>query len=102
MAILDLKLAESPCFGSGTVVSALLLVIRRLSNVPRWLATIMNQGSPCTSGLAGWGMSIGEMFDLVKLALKCQELGRYSFFLSSVPLKVPGGVASPPSAVAIF
>jgi kynurenine formamidase len=53
-------------------------------------------------GLAGWGMPIGEMFDLENLAIQCRKLGRYSFFLSSVPLKVPGGVASPPCAVAIF
>jgi kynurenine formamidase len=53
-------------------------------------------------GLAGWGMPIGEMFDLENLAIQCRKLGRYSFFISSVPLKVPGGVASPPCAVAIF
>ncbi|WYZ35856.1 hypothetical protein EsH8_X_000503 [Colletotrichum jinshuiense] len=52
--------------------------------------------------LAGWGLPIGEMFDLEALSAKCQQLGRWSFFLSSVPLKVPGGVASPPNAVAIF
>ncbi|KAL8998567.1 MAG: hypothetical protein Q9169_002407 [Polycauliona sp. 2 TL-2023] len=86
--------------------------------------------------LAGWGMPIGEMFDLEKLAEHCEQEGRWSFFLSSVPLKVsrplygvsfsevlekpshaleafssfgltdqfqvPGGVASPPNAVAIF
>jgi len=38
--------------------------------------------------LAGWGCPIGEMFDLEKLAKKCQELGRWSFFVTSVPLKV--------------
>lgn len=53
-------------------------------------------------GLAGWGMPIGEMFDLEELAAQCEKLQRYSFFLSSVPLKVPCGVASPPCAVAIF
>ncbi|KIW08442.1 uncharacterized protein PV09_01345 [Verruconis gallopava] len=52
--------------------------------------------------LAGWGCPIGEMFDLEKLAEKCRQLGRWTFFVSSVPLKVPGGVASPPNAVAIF
>ncbi|KAH8196113.1 hypothetical protein TruAng_009712 [Truncatella angustata] len=52
--------------------------------------------------LGGWGLPIGEMFDLEALSKKCQELGRWSFFVSSVPLKVPGGVASPPNAVAIF
>lgn len=52
--------------------------------------------------LAGWGVPIGEMFDLEALAAKCTELGRWTLFISSVPLKVPGGVASPPNAVAIF
>lgn len=52
--------------------------------------------------LGGWGLPIGEMFDLETLSVKCQELKRWSFFLSSVPLKVPGGVASPPNAIAIF
>jgi kynurenine formamidase len=52
--------------------------------------------------LGGWGMPIGEMFDLEALSEKCHRTGRWSFFLCSVPLKVPGGVASPPNAVAIF
>ncbi|KAI9369507.1 hypothetical protein BJX61DRAFT_145916 [Aspergillus egyptiacus] len=52
--------------------------------------------------LSGWGMPIGEYFDLEELARCCREKGRWSFFLSSVPLKVPGGVASPPNAVAIL
>lgn len=52
--------------------------------------------------LGGWGVPIGELFDLEALSEKCKALGRWTFFLSSVPLKVPGGVASPPNAVAIF
>lgn len=38
--------------------------------------------------LAGWGLPIGELFDLEALARKCEELGRWSFFVSSVPLNV--------------
>ncbi len=38
--------------------------------------------------LAGWGMPIGEMFDLEKLGQYCKKTGRHSFFVSSVPLKV--------------
>ncbi|KAM5344380.1 hypothetical protein ACJ41O_012917 [Fusarium nematophilum] len=38
--------------------------------------------------LAGWGLPIGEMFDLEELAEKCAERKRWSFFLCSVPLKV--------------
>jgi len=40
--------------------------------------------------LAGWGMPIGELFDLEKLATECRRLNKWSFFFSSVPLKVPG------------
>ncbi|OAX81470.1 hypothetical protein ACJ72_04187 [Emergomyces africanus] len=52
--------------------------------------------------LAGWGVPIGELFDLEVLSRTCQELGRWTFFLSSVPLNMPGGVSSPPNAIAIF
>ncbi len=52
--------------------------------------------------LSGWGMPIGESFDLEALATKCKELSRWSFMFVSVPLNVPAGVASPPSAVAIL
>ncbi|KND86854.1 hypothetical protein TOPH_08519 [Tolypocladium ophioglossoides CBS 100239] len=52
--------------------------------------------------LAGWGMPIGELFDLEQLSEECRKRQRYTFFFSSVPLKVPGGVASPPNGVAIF
>lgn len=40
--------------------------------------------------LGGWGMPIGEMFDLEELAEHCRNSGRWTFFLSSVPLKVSG------------
>ncbi|KAK8170345.1 hypothetical protein BC567DRAFT_164023 [Phyllosticta citribraziliensis] len=52
--------------------------------------------------LAGWGMPIGEMFDLEALAATCRELGRWTFFVASMPLNMPGGVSSPPNAMAIF
>lgn len=51
--------------------------------------------------LAGWGMPIGEMFDLEALAKMCEE-GRWSFFVTSCPLHVPGGVSSPPNCMALF
>jgi hypothetical protein len=38
--------------------------------------------------LGGWGMPIGELFDLEGLAAHCKETRRKTFFLSSVPLKV--------------
>jgi len=52
--------------------------------------------------LAFWGTPIGELWDLEALAETCHRLGRYSFFLTSIPLNVPGGVASPPNAIAVF
>jgi hypothetical protein len=38
--------------------------------------------------LAGWGVPIGELFDLEKLAEECGRLKKWSFFFSSMPLKV--------------
>lgn len=52
--------------------------------------------------LAGWGMPIGELWDLELLAAKCEEVGRWSFLLTSQPLIIDGGVASPPNAMAIL
>ena len=52
--------------------------------------------------LAGWGCNIGELFDLEALSRECERQGRWSFFVNSMPCYVPGGVASPPNAVAIF
>ncbi|KAJ7142122.1 hypothetical protein C8R43DRAFT_1016383 [Mycena crocata] len=49
-----------------------------------------------------WGMPIGEMFDLEKLSEVCSQTHRYSFFLSSWPLNIIGGAASPPNAAAFF
>ncbi|KAH0836931.1 hypothetical protein FOPE_04725 [Fonsecaea pedrosoi] len=52
--------------------------------------------------LVWWGMPIGEMWDLEALAQKCQSLKRWTFFVTSAPLNVKGGVASPPNALAVF
>ncbi|GLA99246.1 hypothetical protein AtubIFM57143_007552 [Aspergillus tubingensis] len=52
--------------------------------------------------LAGWGMPIGELFDLEKLSKTCCEANRYSFFFTSAPMNAPGAVASPPNAFAFF
>jgi kynurenine formamidase len=38
--------------------------------------------------LAGWGMPLGEMFNLEKLAAYCEEKKRWTFFFSSMPLHV--------------
>ena len=47
-------------------------------------------------------MPIGELWDLEGLAAECELQKRWSFFLSSAPLNVPGGIASPPNVLAIF
>jgi kynurenine formamidase len=54
------------------------------------------------SMLSMWGMPIGELWDLEGLGEKCKELGRWTFLVVSKPLDVPGGVGSPPNALAIF
>ncbi|KAL8944019.1 MAG: hypothetical protein Q9216_000728 [Gyalolechia sp. 2 TL-2023] len=52
--------------------------------------------------LSGWGMPIGELFDLEKLARHCKKSNRWSFFVTSEVCNVTGGVASPANALAIF
>jgi kynurenine formamidase len=52
--------------------------------------------------LCGFGMPIGEMFDLEDLALQCEREKRWSFFVTSMPLNLRGGIASPPNATAVF
>lgn len=52
--------------------------------------------------LAGWGMPIGEVWNLEDLARECRRLQRWTFFFVSQPLDIPGGVASPANSVAIL
>ena len=52
--------------------------------------------------LGGWGCPIGEMFDLEALAIECKRQNRWTFFITSSPLSVEGGVASPPNIMAVF
>ncbi|SOV06917.1 uncharacterized protein UDID_05744 [Ustilago sp. UG-2017a] len=52
--------------------------------------------------LAMWGMPIGELFDLEGLAESCREQGRWTFYFSSWPLNLFGGVASTANASATF
>lgn len=52
--------------------------------------------------LVWWGAPIGEMWDLEGLAAECEKQKRWTFFLTSAPLHVPGGVGSPPGAIAVF
>ena len=52
--------------------------------------------------LALLGMPIGELWDLEALAEECQKQNRWTFFFTSAPLNITGGIASPPNALAIF
>ncbi|PWN87990.1 hypothetical protein FA10DRAFT_181511 [Acaromyces ingoldii] len=52
--------------------------------------------------LSGWGMLIGESWDLDRLAEACHQRRSYDFLLVSMPLSLPGGVASPSNAVAVL
>ncbi|PSK44719.1 hypothetical protein B9Z65_8928 [Elsinoe australis] len=52
--------------------------------------------------LAMWGMPLGEMLDLEKLAETCRKNNRWFFFFSSSPANMPGGVSSHVNGQAIF
>ena len=47
------------------------------------------------------GLPLGEMFALDALADDCALDGRYEFLITSAPLNLPHGVASPPNALAV-
>ncbi|KAJ4308966.1 hypothetical protein N0V94_009142 [Neodidymelliopsis sp. IMI 364377] len=49
-----------------------------------------------------WGMPIGELWNLEALSKKCKEQKRWTFLLTSSPANVPGGVGSPPNALALL
>lgn len=58
-------------------------------------------------GLHDWllallGIPIGELWNLEQLAEECAKRRKWTFFSTSAPLNVPGGVASPPNALAIL
>jgi len=47
------------------------------------------------------GLNIGELWYLEGLAADCAQDGVFEFMVTSAPLNVPGGVGSPPNALAI-
>ena len=51
---------------------------------------------------SGLSLPIGELSSLRELAGQCERLGRWTVFLTSQVLNVPGGVASPTNAIAIL
>jgi kynurenine formamidase len=54
-----------------------------------------------TRVLAMLGIPLGEFFDFDALADDCEGDGRWDFLFTSAPLTIPGGVGSPPNALAI-
>jgi kynurenine formamidase len=48
-----------------------------------------------------FGMALGELWWTEDLAADCAADGVYEMFLTSAPLHAPGGIGSPPNAVAI-
>lgn len=52
--------------------------------------------------LALWGMPLGEMVDLEKVAQLARKNGKYTFFFTSAPANVVGGVSSHVNGTAIF
>ena len=52
--------------------------------------------------LALWGVPIGEMVDLEKVAELAKKNNRWTFFVTSAPFRTIGGVASWLNATAIF
>jgi kynurenine formamidase len=52
--------------------------------------------------LGQFGMGIGELWSLDRLASRCLALGRHEFFLTSSPLHSTSGVGSPANALAIL
>jgi kynurenine formamidase len=51
--------------------------------------------------MAMLGIPLGEFFDLDPLADACAADGVYEFLFTSAPLRIPGGIGSPPNALAI-
>jgi kynurenine formamidase len=54
-----------------------------------------------TRVLALLGIPLGELFDFDPLAEDCAREGSYEFCFTSAPLRLPGGIGSPPNALAL-
>jgi hypothetical protein len=52
--------------------------------------------------ILGWGMPLGELFDLGGLARIAEKNKRWSFFLTVSPLNLQGGANTLSNTVAIF
>jgi hypothetical protein len=52
--------------------------------------------------LAGWGLPMGELFDLRELAETCARLKQWTFLFTSMALNIDASIATPPNAQAIL
>ncbi|KAJ5753037.1 hypothetical protein N7520_009954 [Penicillium odoratum] len=73
-----------------------------MGDSPTFEAWPAKEGYLHESLLALWGCPIGEMWDLERVARRCREMGKWSFFLTSAPANMPGGVGSHANATAIL
>ncbi|MGB4777348.1 cyclase family protein [Microbacterium sp.] len=48
------------------------------------------------------GLTIGEMWNLDELAVRCAHVGRFEFLLSAPPLPITGAVGSPINPIAVL
>lgn len=69
--------------------------------VEPWPWDVKNEGALHYRTLSLLGLPIGEQFNLEELAADCAQDRVYECMLVSVPLYLPGGIASPPNAVAM-
>jgi hypothetical protein len=52
--------------------------------------------------LAGFGMPLGELFDLEAIAAVSEKIKRWTFYLTVCPLNIKGGIATVANTMAIF
>jgi Putative cyclase len=73
-----------------------------VSDMPTTEVWPLVEGKPSLHlAIARLGLTLGELFDLEPLAADCARDGRYACFFTSSPLRLRGGVGSPPNAMAI-
>ena len=69
--------------------------------VEPWPIDYQDEGALHYRALSMLGLPIGEQFVLDELAADCAADNRYEFMLTSAPMNLEGGIASPPNALAI-
>lgn len=52
--------------------------------------------------IAGWGLPLGELFDLRELSATCGKLNKYSFLLTTMALNISSGIGTPVNGQAIL